>query len=174
MPGAQPANEVELVLRASEPGLAFHVQTAESTRTWVTMINGRAVINSRVDREFDALCQAPCEVRLTPGSYVLALSRPGAVPVPGPPLAIHGATMRVRGTYVDNARLRTAGVFTMFLGLGAAGAGVGASVHWLGSMNDEDKSIGLGFLIGSIVLVAVVSVFSGVLMAQDDGARFDD
>lgn len=169
----QPVDEVEVVLEGAEPRLAFHRALSMWTDTRVAVINGRPAIRMETRYELDALCQAPCEVRLPRGPLQLALSRPGGdARVSNAMLTVSGP-MRIRGTYVDNEGLRNAGIVSLLFGAAAVGVGLGVGMPMLSSANAEEQTLGLGVLIGGVAMSAVLQVAGLILGLREDGAVFE-
>jgi hypothetical protein len=163
-------------LESPEPGVAFHLETASRTLHTPFRLGDSTRVARTELREFEALCQAPCEISLKSGVYTFALSRPGGPPVPVFPPVDLDRPRRIVGTYVDNSGVRAAGATTMILGILASGAVVGASTSFLSQAPSDDsttRDLGHGLLLGGIAAFALTFAIGLGLGLMGDGGRLE-
>lgn len=111
------APEVQVHLRAPEPGIQFHlyggsdVATGQAGRTVVTLVT----------HHFERLCAPPCTGSLRAGTYRFALSLGDAFPAVADPVTIDRPSV-ITGRYTDRSGWRTAGWIALAVGIVAGGA----------------------------------------------------
>ncbi len=171
-----PAERHILRLESPEPGIAFHLLRSSIVSHVAFRFGGRLGAARTEIREFEALCQTPCEVSLRSGVYTFALSRPGGSPVSVlPPLDLD-RDVRLAGVYVDNSGLRAAGVTTMVLGVLASGAIIGPSATILSNTPLDDsvnRDLGNGLLVGGLAVFALTFAIGLGLGLREDGGRIE-
>lgn len=168
--------QVPVSLEAPERGVAFHLEIDRSFYSSTFVRAGGSVSTVRAEsRTYRALCQAPCQLTLPAGVHLVALSRPGGVPVDADPVLELRRPSRITGIYVDNEGLRVAGTTTLVLGLLAAGGGAALAVHLLSQpeMDPSTRDAGYAALVASGATLALTLVIGLALGLRGDGGRIE-
>lgn len=173
---------VPVTLEATAHGVAFHLVLREASREFLRIPDPsgqswRDVRGMLRTTGYDALCQAPCEISLPPGPHLLALSRPGGLPMEAGVLVVGSSPLRVRGTYVDQSGLRAAGAVVLTIGALAAAAlmaGGAVVLSQRGAMPAPTvEEVGWG-LVGAGCGTVLLGFIMGLAMGMaGDGGRIE-
>jgi hypothetical protein len=107
-PPSLQAPSSQLQLRASEPGITFHVKrgmTQGFGSGWISGRHGGHALIAVNLTNYELLCTAPCTTSLPPGSYELGLSQGAGRVVAANTVTLVG-NEALHGEYVSNQRLR--------------------------------------------------------------------
>jgi hypothetical protein len=163
-----------LELKSDQQGLTFHRKSGSSNGVglgWATGKNGGPIAMGFTADHFERLCTAPCTLDIAPGTYRLGLSLDDGRVVPAQTALDLRGRVRLEGTYVSNAGLRTAG--WIIFGAGSLLGGVVA-------LQTQDNcntgitgfcSTEFPYLIPGLVVMAVSELAGLIMGLQPDRAE---
>jgi hypothetical protein len=164
----------EIRYEPTEPDVALLQRSGGAWVSGVTRFRHTWWYEARVTPLFSPICEGPCDVRVAPGTYRLALAKPGRGAVPAGPVTLAGPAT-IRAEYVDRSGARTAGTVIGIVGVLGGIALVVASFETGDTVCDDygyctTRANG-PMLAGGIIAIVGSAIVGSVLALQHDEAR---
>jgi hypothetical protein len=159
VPAEAPEVGVAVRFSGSPEGVTFFLKTDTTIGSASGLASGHFVTVDAAASSFRVICAAPCEQRLEPGTYNLAIGVDGKEPIEGPPVTVAGEG-EVHGEWISNHARRTGGLVTL------VGGGLVGLVLTGVAKEQDDGGLFLGGL-GTILASFTVGLVLG--LTPDDG-----
>jgi hypothetical protein len=152
-----------------EPELTLMMQTGERPVSRIQRFRHAWYYEHGVAPSYSPICEGPCDTRLVPGAYRLALSRDGGTPVSAGVVAVEGPST-ITATYEDHSGARVFGGLIIVGGLiGGVAMIVSSADHQMCDSNACSTDLN-GSLLGGGIAVVLGSVIIGSLLASEQDA----
>jgi len=168
---------VEVRFRPDEPDVALLSRSGQAPFARMAPYGYGWYYEQGIIPLYSPICEGPCLTTVPPGTYDLALSKPGRRAVPVHRAVVLTRPTEIRAHYVDHRGMRTAGEIIGIAGTVGGIVMMVASVHSVidscdaygycyghDEVNGPLLGAGIGVLVGSIVV-------GSVLALQHDHAR---